>query len=197
MSRRSVILAAMLLAVALPIAAWVPAAVRADTCCSTADVSVDPPIATAGEVVALDGISCTAADGGASWPLAALRGFWLTTETPDAFLEDPDRPDAASWPAFDAIDFPDALVGSAAIVVPGLPDGSYAVWWSCADPDATSAASYVLHRSTGDRLRIGPPDTAAENPAPRSEPGPPVIPVLAAAGALLVLLRRARPRQGW
>lgn len=58
----------------------------------------------------------------------------------------------------------DVAAGSAAIVVPNLPDGRYQLWWLC---DNGGGPGSGIHYSTGPRLAIGvAPDTATETARP-------------------------------
>lgn len=179
------ILAAGLIAAALSMA-WSVAVVSADTCCGSSEVGLDPPQGEPGDTVTLEGLACKAADGSGSSPLALLGGFHLDADSPEGSLGD--APDAAEWPAFSTVADPDALAGSASIVIPEVPDGRYRLWWACHDPGDPDGASFALQYSTGPRLVVGsPPDTSTAGSS-----GPTVIErgrlILSAAGLLGLLL---------
>lgn len=132
----------------------------AHTCCGSTAVVLDPSETVVGATVELVGLTCEADE---RMPLETLTGFWLTTQARDSFLEDPARPDPASWHPFASIEDPTATVGSATITVPDLPDGRYYLWWACRET-AGETASYVLQWSEGGRLVVGSPPT--DCPAP-------------------------------
>jgi hypothetical protein len=181
------------LLMATVLAALTAPAALADTCCGTADVRFEPPSAAPGVTVTVEDIRCVEADGATSLDLATLDRFWLTTMPRDAFLESEASIDYESWPTFAEVRDPTEAEGTATIVVPGLPPGSYQLWWGCAGSDG----SVVRHYATGSPLRVGPPtpDTSTAATVDDRSGGRPDLVVLALAltGTLLALLRRGYP----
>lgn len=145
-----------------------PAAL-ADTCCANTRVTLDPPSAKPGDAVRLIGMRCLRADNSGGLPLS-LGSFWLWAGD-RAGEADPDTapgpglpqdlPPVEKWLPFDSVD---VAAGSAAIIVPNLPDGRYQLWWWC---DNGGGPGSGIHYSTGPRLAIGVvPDTATEAARP-------------------------------
>lgn len=161
----------------------------ADTCCANTAVDLDPPSAQPGDVVRLIGMRCLNADGTGPLPLS-LGAFWLSSGTRAAEV-DPDSvpgpglpqdlPPTEEWLPFASSPDASATSGTATIVVPDLPRGSYQLWWWCDDGSGPGGA---IHYSIGPRLVIGAiPDTATEAPDSGRASGPHGGP-----GALLLAL---------
>lgn len=196
MSRRRVVAAVLLAAMALMISA--PLAL-ADTCCANRSVTLVPRVAMPGETVRLEGIACLGPYNGGPLALNPVE-FWLSTDRVPA---DPnpgdtpgnpavhlagDLPRAGRWyPFASVIDEGERVIGSATIVVPDLADGTYQLWWRC---DNGGGPGSGIHYSGGPRLRVGPDTSTAE---PVSPPQPPSFPALlwaVAVAAGLVTVRR-------
>ena len=166
MTARSTLRAVVIGIAAVPLLA--PAAV-ADTCCANIPVGLDPSSAMPGDTVRLIGMRCLHADNSGGLPLS-LGSFWLWAGD-RAGEADPDTapgpglpqdlPPVETWLPFDSVD---VAAGSAAIIVPNLPDGRYQLWWWC---DNGGGPGSGIHYSTGPRLAIGvAPDTATEAARP-------------------------------
>lgn len=156
--------------------------VAADTCCANTSVALNPATARPGDnVVRVDGIACLNYDN--SGPLALnLKAFWLSADHVPA---DPDPgsapgsglarlandlPPVDHWLPFVRVpDGGQVRVGTATIVVPDVPRGSYQLWWLC---DNGGGPGSGIHYSGGPRLKVDPgsPDTATVNPAPARSP---------------------------
>jgi hypothetical protein len=168
-----------------------PAAL-ADTCCANTRVRLDSPSAKPGDAVRLIGMRCLHADNSGGLPLS-LGSFWLWAgdrageADPDA-VPGPglpqDLPPVEEWLRFASVD---VAAGSAAIIVPNLPDGRYQLWWWC---DNGGGPGSGIHYSTGPRLAIGVvPDTATEavgSPGASGSRGWPVWLVLALGPSVFI-----------
>ena len=165
----------------------------ADTCCANVPVGLDPPSAMPGDTVQITRLRCLHADNSGGLPLS-LGSFWLWAgdrageADPDA-APGPglpqDLPPVEEWLPFDSVD---VAAGSAAIIVPNLPDGRYQLWWLCENGGGPGSG---IHYSTGPRLAIGvAPDTATEavgSPGASGSRGWPVWLVLALGASVFVV----------
>lgn len=146
--------------------------VRADTCCANTPVQLQPEVADPGQAVRATGLRCLASDNSATVDQKPVR-FWLwpgaragedePDTTPGEGLP-ADLPDTEAWPAFGSVE----VLGStfrATLTVPRLASRSYQLWWWCEGGGPGGG----IHYSTGPRLAVGLPDTAAA-PSDRSSP---------------------------
>lgn len=151
--------------------------VLADTCCANLPVGLDPRSAQPGNVVRLIGLRCLNADNTGPLPLQ-LGSFWLAKgeRAPDAAPDSApgpglpsDLPPVEEWLQFETVPEATATIGDASIKVPGLPNGSYQLWWWC---DNGSGPGGGIHYSTGPRLTIGGgPDTDTASEVDPGTPG--------------------------
>lgn len=197
----AVVLAAMTLLILAP-------TVLADTCCANTSVTPVPHAAMPGDTVRLDGIACLNYDNSGPLPLNAVE-YWLSTDhvpadsnpgdapgDPDVHLAT-DLPPAGQWLPFASVTVKgEAAVGSATIVVPDLPHGTYQVWWRC---DNGGGEGSGIHYSGSPRLTVGAttPDTAIAQPAPNPRPATSsaLAWVVAMAAGILTLRRIAAVRR--
>lgn len=201
MNRRRIVTA--LVVAALTITVLAPT-VLADTCCANTSVTPVPRTAIPGDTVRLEGIACLSADNSGPLPLNPVE-FWLSTDRvpadpnpgdapgdPDVHLAD-DLPPAGQWFPFASVTVEGkAAVGSATIVVPDLADGTYQLWWRCANGGGPESG---IHYSGGPRLTVGAttPDTATGEPASNPRPATPsaLLWAVAIAAGLMTLRRGA------
>lgn len=181
-----------------------------DTCCANTSVALRPARAMPGDAVELDGIRCLAYDN--TGPLALnLKAFWLSTDRvpadgdPGSVPGGParlatDLPPVERWLPFTSVSGAGAVgAGTATIVVPKLPSGSYQLWWLC---DNGGGPGSGIHYSGGPRLVVGPgsPDTATATTPGREEGHDPArlltIAFLAGVGIAGFALTWQRTRQG-
>jgi hypothetical protein len=206
--RRATISAVLALLLATPAVLLMAPAALADTCCANLRTSFDPPSAHSGQVIHVTGLQCLNYDNTGPLPLR-LGAFWLSAarrpadpdpgSVPGLDLPFPDLPPVETWPTFATVPDPSVTTGSATIVVPDLPAGTYQLWWWCDDGSGPGGG---IHYSTGPRLIVGGvPDTATEplGVMPSAPSSRNALLVLAAT-ALLWILRsgpfgvRADPR---
>ena len=165
---------ACVLAGAIAVLALAPAA-TADTCCANTHVTFTPASAEPGDRVEIHGIRCLGPDNHGPLELN-LVAFWLSTDripaddpgdvpgNPAVHLAD-DLPRVGRWLPFESVTHAgQTRKGTATIIVPDLPDGSYQLWWRC---DNGGGRGSGIHYAGGARLYVGiEPDTATVDPAP-------------------------------
>lgn len=186
--------------------ALAPAAL-ADTCCANVVVQLSPVTASPGERVTASGIRCLRYDNSGPIEFAPSK-FYLSAghQSADANPGDTpgngqglpaDLPAVEHWPALRDHTAAAGGIGSAVLVVPDLPGGSYQLWWWC---DNGGGPGSGIHYSDGPRLTVtGSPETdasASEHVAQTGEQAllPVVVGFWAGLGMLLVLRLRHRER---
>lgn len=175
----------------------------ADTCCANTSVLLEPTMAEPGDTIRLSGIQCLNYDNSGPLPLN-LKRFWLSASTLAANPNPGDTPGPGmpadvppveQWLAFKSVPDPNGS-GSATIVVPAIPRGSYQLWWLC---DNDGGPGSGIHYSGGPRLEVGAglPNTATIDPQVPVR-APLLLLLFVGFGVSLVLLRvtsRASRRQ--
>jgi hypothetical protein len=91
-----------------------------------------------------------------------------------------DLPPVGRWHPFASVSDPGvATHGSATIVVPRLPDGTYQLWWRC---DNGGGRGSGIHYAGGQRLAVGLPVTSTEPVRTAPADTRPIAPILLLAG---------------
>ena len=181
----------------------------ADTCCANTSVTFAPRAAEPRDEVRVDGLACLNSDN--SGPLELnLVSFWLSTDdipadpdpgsVPGSPLVHPadDLPPVEDWIPFGEVPGAGAVSsGSATIVVPDLPRGTYQLWWLC---DNDGGPGSGIHYSGGTRLKVGgAPDTSTLEPAGIRDPAVgswPPVPLLALVGMVAFVATMRHLRRG-